>query len=171
MWNSRDAARSFLPYGFVRAIRRRNQGVVGSYRTWEEGLQATGPYKPEMAMSVPGEKLPRSAGVKLPTLGDSGAADPMRGRLSINQSARTVPAVLRQGRSEVLRLKGVFMIHQLREQGLTVSEIARRMRLDRKTVRRYLQHGVEQPRYGPRAPRPQKLDPYRAFLLIRGSPL
>ena len=88
----------------------------------------------------------------------------MRGRLSINQSARTVPAVLRQGRSEVLRLKGVFMIHQLREQGLTVSEIARRMRVDRKTVRRYLQHGVEQPRYGPRAPRPQKLDPYRAYL-------
>ena len=86
----------------------------------------------------------------------------MRGRLSINQSARTVPAVLRQGRSEVLRLKGVFMIHQLREQGLTVSEIARRMRVDGKTVRRYLQHGVEQPRYGPRAPRPQKLDPYRA---------
>ena len=58
----------------------------------------------------------------------------MRGRLSINQSARTVPGVLRQGRSEVLRLKGVFMIHQLREQGLTVSEIARRMRVDRKTV-------------------------------------
>ena len=88
----------------------------------------------------------------------------MRGRLSINQSAMTVPGVLRQGRSEVLRLKGVFMIHQLREQGLTVSEIARRMRVDRKTVRRYLQYGVEQPRYGPRAPRPQKLDPYRAYL-------
>ena len=56
------------------------------------------------------------------------------------------------------------MIHQLREQGLTICEIARRMRVDRKTVRRYLQHGVEQPRYGPRAPRPQKLDPYRAYL-------
>ena len=38
------------------------------------------------------------------------------------------------------------------------------MRVDRKTVRRYLQYGVEQPRYGPRAPRPQKLDPYRAYL-------
>ena len=52
MWNSRDAARSFLPYGFVRAIRRRNKGVVGSYRTWEEALQATGPYKPEMVTLI-----------------------------------------------------------------------------------------------------------------------
>ena len=53
------------------------------------------------------------------------------------------------------------MIHQLREQGLTICEIARRMRVDRKAVRRYLQRGVEQPGYGPRAPRPQKLEPYR----------
>ena len=59
------------------------------------------------------------------------------------------------------------MIHQLRAEGLTISEIARRMHLDRKTVRRYLQRGVEQPRYGPRAPRPQKLDPYRAYLRAR----
>ena len=52
MWNFRDAARSFLPYGFVRAIRRRNKGVVGNYRTWEEALQATGPYKPKMATLI-----------------------------------------------------------------------------------------------------------------------
>jgi transposase len=41
------------------------------------------------------------------------------------------------------------------------------MRLDRKTVRRYLQRCVQQPRYGPSAPRPQKLDPYRAYLRAR----
>lgn len=48
----RDAARLVLPYGIVRAIRRRNLGIVGRYRTWEEALRATGPYRPEMAMLI-----------------------------------------------------------------------------------------------------------------------
>ena len=48
----RDTVRGVLPYRVVRAIRRRNKGVVGNYRTWEEALQATGPYKPEMATLI-----------------------------------------------------------------------------------------------------------------------
>jgi len=59
------------------------------------------------------------------------------------------------------------MLHQLREQGMTVSAIARRTGLDRKTVRKYLGRGLSAPSYGPRAPRPQRLDPYRDYLRQR----
>ena len=59
------------------------------------------------------------------------------------------------------------MILDLHRQGLSVSAIARKLELDRKTVRRYIQRGLEPPCYGPRAPRPQKLDPYRPYLADR----
>ena len=61
------------------------------------------------------------------------------------------------------------MIHQLREQGESITAIARRSGLDRKTVRKYLQRGLEGPRYGPRAPRPRVIDPYREYLRERLS--
>jgi transposase len=59
------------------------------------------------------------------------------------------------------------MLHQLKEQGLTVSAIARHTGLDRKTVRKYLKQGLCAPSYGPRAPRPQRLDPYRDYIRQR----
>lgn len=50
----------------------------------------------------------------------------------------------------------LFVIHELRHQGLSISAIARHTGLDRKTERKYLKQGLQAPRYGPRAPRPYR---------------
>ncbi len=54
---------------------------------------------------------------------------------------------------QVVTLGEIVLIHDLKRQGLTVSAIARKLGLDRKTVRRYLDRGMEPPVYGPWAPR------------------
>lgn len=59
------------------------------------------------------------------------------------------------------------MILELHQQGLSVSAIARKLELDRKTVRKYIARGLEAPSYGPRDPRPQKVDRYLPFLRDR----
>ena len=64
----------------------------------------------------------------------------------------------------MLRFEGVFIVHELRRHGLAIAEIARR---DRKTPRKYLQRGVEQPRYRPRALQPRKIDPYLDYIRAR----
>ena len=58
----------------------------------------------------------------------------------------------------------LFMIHKLKKDGLTIAEIARRTGQDRKTIRKYLVRGTTQPVYGPRAPRPGVLDPYKDYI-------
>jgi len=59
------------------------------------------------------------------------------------------------------------MILELHRQGLTVSAIARQLGIDRKTVRRYIERGLEPPTYGPRPPRARSTDPFLPYLLDR----
>lgn len=58
----------------------------------------------------------------------------------------------------------LFMLHKLRQDGLTISEIARRTGQDRKTIRKYLKRGTKVPVYGPRAPRAGVLDPFKDYI-------
>jgi len=56
-----------------------------------------------------------------------------------------------------------FMIRQMRREGLSISEIARKTGRDRKTVRKAVAGG-SRPSYRPRPKRPSKLDPYKLYL-------
>ena len=67
----------------------------------------------------------------------------------------------------VVKLREIVMIHDLKRQGLSVAAIARKVGLDRKTVRKYLDRGLEAPAYGPRLPRPRVLEPYEDYLCQR----
>jgi transposase len=65
----------------------------------------------------------------------------------------------------MVRLGELMMILELHRQGLSVTAIARRTGRDPKTVRKYIERGIEAPVYGPRSVgRPSKLGPYLAFL-------
>ena len=59
------------------------------------------------------------------------------------------------------------MILDLHRQGVSVSVIARRVGLDRKTVRRYLTRGLEPLVYGPRKPRTTQLQRFERYLRER----
>jgi len=67
----------------------------------------------------------------------------------------------------VVRLGELVVILDLHRQGLSVSAIARQIGLDRKTVRRYVEQGLEPPAYQPRAARPKKLSPFQTYLRER----
>lgn len=70
----------------------------------------------------------------------------------------------------MIRLGEAMMILELHRKGLSVTAIACRTGRDPKTVRKYIERGVEMPVYGPRKPgRPGKLSPYLAFLRERVS--
>ncbi len=58
----------------------------------------------------------------------------------------------------------LLVILDLHRQGLSVSAIARRTGLDRKTVRRYVERGLEPPAYGPRPPRQTKVTQFERYL-------
>lgn len=66
----------------------------------------------------------------------------------------------------------VLLRHYLNE-GLSKSVIARRLGIDRRTINRWIAAGEldrdldAPPRYGPRPPRPKKLDPYAAIIAQR----
>jgi transposase len=59
------------------------------------------------------------------------------------------------------------MILDLHRQGLSLSAIARQTGLDRKTVRGYIQRGLEPPAYRPRPPRTSKITAFQAYLRER----
>jgi transposase len=59
------------------------------------------------------------------------------------------------------------MILEWHRQGMSVSAIARQSGLDRKTVRKYIQRGLEAPAYGPRKPRQTVMDPFTGYLRER----
>jgi transposase len=67
----------------------------------------------------------------------------------------------------VIHLGELVVILDLHRQGLSVSVIARQIGLDRKTVRKYIERGLEPPRYGPRKPRSRRLEPYEPYLRQR----
>jgi len=56
------------------------------------------------------------------------------------------------------------MILELHREGVSVSDIARRAGLDRKTVRKYIARGLEAPAYSPRPPRPLLIDGFASYL-------
>ncbi len=67
----------------------------------------------------------------------------------------------------MLELGEIVVIQQLKDEGLTIVAIAQRTGQDRKTVRKYLKLGLQVPAYGPRAPRPSLLDPFKDYVSSR----
>ncbi len=55
-------------------------------------------------------------------------------------------------------------IEELRREGLSVCRIAELTGFDRKTVRKYLAHPEQEPRYPPRPPRPSLLDAFKPYI-------
>ena len=68
--------------------------------------------------------------------------------------------------ARLLRGGDVDDLRTFRRQGLSISEIHRLTGFDRKTIRKYLLH-PERPRYGPRTPRPSKLESYKPYVAER----
>ena len=68
----------------------------------------------------------------------------------------------------MIRLGEQMMILELHRRGLSITAIARRTGRDPKTVRKYVERGVEAPAYGPRSVGwPGKLAPYMDFVRWR----
>jgi transposase len=75
---------------------------------------------------------------------------------------------IRTGAAMVVQLGELMMILDLHRQGLSITAIARRTGRDPKTVRKYVERGLEPPAYGPRqVGRPSKLAPYLDYLRER----
>jgi transposase len=78
-----------------------------------------------------------------------------------------IPSWSGRGAATVIHLGELVMILDLHRQGLSVSAIARQLGVDRKTVRKYIARGLEPPGYGPRPPRPRRLDAFTPYLRER----
>ncbi len=69
----------------------------------------------------------------------------------------------------MIQLGELAMIFGSSPAGLSVSAIARRIGIDRKTVRKYIERGLEPPHYGPRQPRARRLEPFEVYLRQRAA--
>ena len=69
----------------------------------------------------------------------------------------------------MIKLRELIVILDLHKQGLTISAIAERTGLDRKTVRKYIERGLEAPVYGPRQPRARVIELYETYVQERLS--
>ena len=67
----------------------------------------------------------------------------------------------------MIKLGELVMILELHRQGLKISAIARQLGMDRKTVRRYIERGLEPPSYGPRPRQQKSTDRYLPYLRER----
>src|ERR1700728_3584433 len=67
----------------------------------------------------------------------------------------------------VIKLGELVMILDLHREGLSVSAIARRVGIDRKTVRTYIAKGLEPPAYKKRPPAPSLVDGFEPYLRER----
>lgn len=67
----------------------------------------------------------------------------------------------------MVRLGEVVVILDLHRQGLSVSAIAQRVGIDRKTVRKYIERGLEPPVYQARQPRPTMVARFQPYLRER----
>ena len=68
------------------------------------------------------------------------------GAPTAHTAARIDPwSVIEGGTEHVVRLEKNIVIHELRRQGLSISEIARKSGLGRKTVRKHLKRGLSVP--------------------------
>lgn len=69
----------------------------------------------------------------------------------------------------MIKLREIVMIHELKQQGPSIAEISRRLGRDPKTVRKYINTGMEPPVYGPRCVKGSLLDPFKNYLRERIS--
>jgi transposase len=73
-----------------------------------------------------------------------------------------------RGEASMVRVGELMMILELHRQGVSITAIARRTGREPKTIRKYIERGIEAPAYGPRsAGRPSKLAAYLDFLRER----
>jgi transposase len=63
----------------------------------------------------------------------------------------------------VIKLGEIVMISDLHRQGLSVSAIAIQTNVDRKTIRNYIEWGLEALAYRPRKSRATVIDPFTAI--------
>ena len=69
-----------------------------------------------------------------------------------------------RGGARVITPGEIVLIHDLKRQGLSISAIARKLGMDRKTVRKHLDVGIAAPAYSPRPMQPRLIAPFEDYL-------